>query len=136
MSKSIKTLIFVLCFLCLPLFLSGCGKKTDENKNSAIDTVTGALTGETALKQGQAAEKNLAIAQARELYNIKKAEEADLSAGPCLSNNIIEDWVFDIAHNPRQAIDDQPENQCSAFREGQAHHFVEFDPEGNLIRAE
>jgi hypothetical protein len=62
--------------------------------------------------------------------------EEDLSAGPCLSNNLIPDWVADIAHNPRQAVDDLPANQCSAYREGQAHHFVELDLDGNLIRAQ
>jgi hypothetical protein len=136
MSKKIKALVFVLGIVILASYLSGCGKKTNENQNSALDTLAGALTGETAFKQGQVAEKNLAIAEARNLFSVKKAEEIDMSTGPCLSNKIIEDWVFDIAHNPRQEIDNEPENQCSAYREGKAHHFVEFDPEGNLIRAE
>jgi hypothetical protein len=42
----------------------------------------------------------------------------------------------DIAHYPRLAIDDDPANQCAAYRDGTTHHFVELDPEGNLIRAE
>jgi hypothetical protein len=52
-----------------------------------------------------------------------------LSNGPCLLNTIqdVKDWVCDVAHNPRQIIDDSPNNQCSAFREGKAHHFVEVD---------
>ncbi len=46
------------------------------------------------------------------------------------------DWVCDIAHSPRQSeIDDLPENQCSAYREGRAKHFVEVDMNCNLIRA-
>ena len=135
MSKNIKTLAFILVILSLG-FLSGCGKKTNENQNSALDTLAGGLTGETAVKTGQKAEKDLAIAEARNVFSVKKAEGIDMSSGPCLSNRLIEDWVFDIAHNPRQEIDDQPENQCSVYREGKAHHFVEFDPEGNLMRAE
>lgn len=71
---------------------------------------------------------------AEKLYQEKKAQGLSFSDGPCLSNNIFPDWVVDIAHNPRQPIDDITENQCSAFREGKAHHFIELDPNGNLIR--
>lgn len=71
---------------------------------------------------------------AKELYQEKKAQGLNFSNGPCLSNNLLPDWVVDIAHDPRQPIDDMPENQCTVFREGRAHHFVEFDTNGNLIR--
>ena len=64
---------------------------------------------------------------------------ADLSDGPCLSDNNeqwnIEDWVCDIAHSPRQAIDNEPANQCRAFREGRASHFVELAPDCAFIRS-
>jgi hypothetical protein len=59
----------------------------------------------------------------------------DFSCGPCLSDALMPDWVLDVAHNPRQAMDDLPSNQCPSFREGRAKHFVELDLEGNLIRA-
>jgi hypothetical protein len=71
---------------------------------------------------------------AKKLYLEKKAQGMDFNNGPCLSDNIQTDWVVDIAHNPRQPIDNLPENQCTAFREGKAHHFVELDTNGNLIR--
>jgi len=80
-------------------------------------------------------EKEQAIEKAREIFRQKKAEGVDMSAGPCLSNEIIPGWVLDVAHSPREPIDNQPENQCSAYREGKAKHFVELDPEGNLIKA-
>ena len=37
--------------------------------------------------------------------------------GPCISDgqNGLTDWVVDVAHSPRQAVDDQPANQCTAF---------------------
>jgi hypothetical protein len=44
-------------------------------------------------------------------------------------------WVADMAHDPRQDVDDDPENQCAAYREGKADHFVELDPEGEFIRS-
>jgi len=94
------------------------------------------LTGLGAIETGKKAAKDLAISKAKDLFKQKLAEGLDMSNGPCLSNEIIPDWVVDVAHNPREAIDNQPENQCSAFREGKAHHFVELDPMGNLIRAE
>jgi hypothetical protein len=63
-------------------------------------------------------------------------DKQDLSNGPCIGNPIPEHpgWVCDVAHSPRQAEDDLPENQCSAFREGSANHFVEVDASCNLIK--
>jgi hypothetical protein len=48
----------------------------------------------------------------------------------------LSDWVVDIAHDPRQAVDDQPANQCQSIRDGDTHHFVELTPGGQLIRAQ
>ena len=66
-----------------------------------------------------------------------KAATQDLTNGPCLLNPIQElsDWVCDVAHSPREPVDDLPENQCSAFREGTAKHFVEVDLTCTLIQA-
>ncbi len=63
-----------------------------------------------------------------------KASSQDLAAGPCLNNEIVPDWVCDVAHNPRQAVDNEEKNQCPAFRDGRAHHFVEVDETCKLIR--
>jgi hypothetical protein len=69
---------------------------------------------------------------------ICKSYDKNLSNGPCLSDNnpdwTVNDWVCDVAHSPRQDVDNLPENQCSAFREGKASHFVEVDNNCNLIR--
>lgn len=59
----------------------------------------------------------------------------NLNNGPCLSNEIYADWVCDVAHDPREQIDNIPENQCPVFREGKAHHFVEVDENCDFIRA-
>jgi uncharacterized protein YceK len=60
----------------------------------------------------------------------------DMSNGPCLLNPIkdMPDWVCDVAHSPRQSVDDNPNNQCSAFGEGRANHFVEVNPNCELIK--
>ncbi|MFH0987022.1 MAG: hypothetical protein V1911_03145 [Candidatus Micrarchaeota archaeon] len=58
----------------------------------------------------------------------------DLSAGPCLGNpmEINSSWVCDVAHYPRQDVDDNPTNQCSEYGQ-QASHFVEIDENCELI---
>jgi len=124
-SKNILIIIILLIFI----LSSGCswGKKVTEEASS--------LTGLGAIETGKKAAKDLAISKAKDLFKEKIAEGIDMSNGPCLSNGIIPDWVVDVAHSPREAIDNQPENQCSAYLEGKAHHFVELDLMGNLIRA-
>ena len=59
----------------------------------------------------------------------------DFSNGPCLSNSIQPDWVCDIVHSPREAVDDDPANQCSAYSDRTANHYVELDTDCNLIKA-
>jgi hypothetical protein len=71
-------------------------------------------------------------------YHEAKANGTNLDRGPCIDEQLPElpDWVADIAHEPRQPVDDQPANQCQRFRDGEAHHFVELSPSGHLIRAQ
>ncbi|MCL5958058.1 MAG: hypothetical protein M1358_01870, partial [Chloroflexi bacterium] len=68
--------------------------------------------------QSTPSETDRAIAAAKQLYAEKKKEGMDFSNGLCLSNEVIPDWAVDIAHNPRQPVDDLPQNQCSSYREG------------------
>lgn len=80
-------------------------------------------------------EVEVAINQAKYIYDLRKSQNQDFTLGPCLSDDLMPGWVLDIAHNPRLAVDDLAQNQCSAYKEGRAQHFVELDPDGNLIRA-
>ncbi len=74
------------------------------------------------------------VARAKAAYDQAKASGTDLSVGPCLG--VIEPgWVADVAHDPRQPVDDEPANQCEAYRNGEADHYVELDPDGELIRS-
>ena len=61
-------------------------------------------------------------------------EGQDLSVGPCLldpmPNN---EWVCDIAHKPRQDIDNKRKNQCNAWHNKTAKHFIELTPECEFI---
>jgi hypothetical protein len=83
-------------------------------------------------------EKLGAVDAAREVY-AEEGEGKDLSSGPCLANPLddpYENWVVDVVHSPRQAVDDEAVNQCSAYRDGDAKHFVELDEYGHLVRAQ
>lgn len=79
-----------------------------------------------------------AVDEAQVAFRQLQASGTDLSAGPCIAESLpgLPDWVADIAHDPRQPIDDVPANQCQRYRSGQAHHFVELTPQGELIRAQ
>lgn len=79
-------------------------------------------------------EIDTAVNQAQFLYRQRKEMGEDFSKGPCLSTALMPGWVVDIVHSPRIPADDLPENQCPAYIEGKAPHFVELDLDGNLIR--
>jgi hypothetical protein len=83
-------------------------------------------------------ERDRAIDAAMAAYDDAKASGQDLGVGPCIAEQLpgLDDWIADIAHDPRQEVDDDPANQCRRYREGEASHFVELTPEGELIRAE
>jgi hypothetical protein len=83
-------------------------------------------------------ERDQAVAQAQEVYDQARTSGRNLTAGPCIAESLTDlpDWVVDIAHDPRQDVDDEPANQCRRYRDGEAEHFVELTPDGQLIRAE
>lgn len=64
-------------------------------------------------------------------------DEMDLSQGPCLSGVAdwnVSGWVCDVAHEPRQAVDNKRENQCDEWHSGKAENFVEVTPQCKFIR--
>jgi len=73
-----------------------------------------------------------------ELCRSAQSAQVDLSDGPCLSDigpwNITH-WVCDVAHSPREAVDDLQENQCAAFWNGSAEFFVEVSPDCKFINS-
>lgn len=79
-------------------------------------------------------ERQQAIEAARQAHGKAKAAGQDLEPGPCLGV-VVPNWVADVAHEPRQPVDNLKENQCEQFINREAQHFVELDPQGNLIRA-
>lgn len=73
------------------------------------------------------------VAAAETLFQQMQSQGVAMDNGPCLGE-IADDWVVDVAHSPRQPVDDKAENQCPAFRDGTAHHFIELTTNGDLIR--
>jgi hypothetical protein len=108
---------FLIAAVCGATALSACGGGGDEPSQT---------------------EKSQAVGQAVVALQHAQKSGKDLSSGPCISERLpgLSDWVADVAHDPRQALDDESQNQCQRYRDGEAHHFVELTPSGQLIRAE
>lgn len=101
--------------------------------NAQLTEVGDTIFGKVQLEQKKLVDKNLAIIKCQELCQFELSTgNADFNTGPCLAEEIIPDWSCDIVHVPRQAVDDDPANQCAFFRQGLTHHFVELD--GNCSR--
>jgi hypothetical protein len=83
-------------------------------------------------------EKARAVVGANAAYLKAKSDGVDLGNGPCIADPLpaMLDWSVDVAHKPRQPVDDRPENQCAGYRQGKTHHFVELDPDGQVIRVQ
>jgi hypothetical protein len=83
-------------------------------------------------------DRDKAVDQAQVAFQRAQTSGVDMTPGPCIAENVpgLSDWVVDVAHDPRQDVDDDPANQCQRYRNGDAHHFVELEPNGALIRAE
>ncbi|MEK7096340.1 MAG: hypothetical protein AAB881_00070 [Patescibacteria group bacterium] len=71
------------------------------------------------------------IDDAKNLFKEEKESGADVSSGPCIGK-LNDDWVVDIVHNPREAIDNRPENQCLDYINGDVKHFIELDLDGEV----
>ena len=65
-------------------------------------------------------------------------EGLSMDDGPCLSSGSpaweVENWVCDVAHWPREDVDNLPVNQCPEYG-STAHHFVEVNPGCGFIRS-
>jgi len=119
------TMKTLLPLLALALLLTGCTTiryKTEPPSAAPAPSPT-AENPETL------SEENICISACK----LAKAR-GSIDSGPCLLNPMKNtDWVCDVAHEPRIETDNQQENQCSAYREGKARHFVEVSADCKLI---
>ncbi len=110
MRKKVFTIFISLSLLIFLIFFSGCKPKKEL--------------------------RDIALEECKKICEIAK-KEMELNS-QCLSDIYewkVEDWVCDIAHWPRENIDNLPENQCKDYREGKARHFIELDKNCEFIRA-
>jgi hypothetical protein len=122
-------IILVFCFF----ILAGC--QLLSNVTQPLQQTTDYMSGAVQLEQKKQTDKSLAIVKCQELCQMEFAsDKVDFEAGQCLREEIIPDWSCDIAHSPRQTVDDDPVNQCVYFRTGQTHHFVELDGNCSKIK--
>lgn len=92
------------------------------------------LNGQKPGKPKEVMEEDRAVMSSKALFAQRIKDGWDMSTGPCLTNDLMPGWVADVVHSPRQAIDEIASNQCAAYREKRAKHFVELDTSGNLVR--
>lgn len=121
-------IILLLGIITFAVFKKEAQAPTSQNTPPAVTSTTKSASASSNLTV-----KDDILKNALNLYLEKKREGINMENGPCLGK-LAEDWVLDIAHNPRQPIDNKPQNQCQDFTEGKVHHFIELDPTGKLIR--
>ena len=85
-------------------------------------------------KEASVSTADQATAKARALYKKALSNGTDLSQGPCLTNDLMPDWVVDVVHSPREDVDDLSHNLCQRYVDGFSKHIVELDPSGNVVR--
>src|SRR3954464_7113754 len=98
MSSVAKAVVAAMgCFLALSL--AACGSAGKQ------------VTPSASARRGDAAQA---------IFSQKQAAGEDMSTGPCISESLTDlpDWVADVAHDPREPIDDEPANQCQRYRSG------------------
>ena len=112
--------IWLLLSLVILFLLSGCLQPGSSTPNSNLSLVRASTPTDTCIKACRAA----------------RALGQNLDNGPCLLNPIPDkpQWVCDIAHNPRQAVDDEAANHCSVYIDKKADKFVELTPDCEVIR--
>jgi hypothetical protein len=83
-------------------------------------------------------DRDRAVDEAQVAFRQFQATGQSLDLGPCVSEGLpgLPDWAVDVSHDPRQAVDDEPANQCQSYRASRTHHFVELTTGGQLIRAQ
>lgn len=133
-----KNILFGL--LIIAVVLSGClQNQTSQQDLQSKPEDSLSKPEDSSLKvEGSLSKDEIAAQECKTLCEDALKLKWDLSNGPCLSSATLSwdvaDWVCDVAHSPREAVDDLAENQCEEFGVS-ASHFVELDSECNFIKA-
>lgn len=122
------TAIIVALLLAVPA--AGCGGSDEPRTKTKTVTVSSGESDDDG-SVAKAGARQRAIAGAKAAWQSAVDRKVDLSSGPCLGV-VEDDWVADVAHRPRQPVDDLPRNRCPQYGTT-AHHFVEVDERGRVI---
>lgn len=79
--------------------------------------------------------RRFAVTRAQVLFKERVARGDNLSAGPCLAEDLILNWSADIVHQPRVAADDYDVNRCRNHISGATKHLVEITEDGFIVSA-
>ena len=117
------------------ILLAGCAGQVTKYSSAPQEEASSVLGKGLGTMQAAASGDASAEGACVALCEAELEKGTDLSAGPCLGNPIAgyADWVCDVAHSPRGATDGLPENQCSAYGEGIAKHFIEVGEDCSAI---
>ena len=75
-----------------------------------------------------------AIACAFFIYNNEKVN-GTIFDSQCLGTcDLGGGYAVDIVHSPREDVDNEIENQCESFRNGDVNKFIELDRDGKIVR--
>jgi hypothetical protein len=102
---------FGLCLMAACLLAAGCDNGEGE---AGRDTLAG---------EADARSECLALCE----YAL--ADDVDLSDGPCLSEEVVDNWACDVVHDPREDADDLSTNQCDSVNDGWVDNVVELTPD-------
>lgn len=68
------------------------------------------------------------------LCKLEKSKGTSLIDGPCLSEEIMNNWACDVTHSPKiDILDNNPINQCSLYEKGEIKHIVLVSEKCELI---
>ncbi len=127
MLRKLFFLLVVLAVVGAVLYFAG-----QPDVRRLVDTVIGRFR-QTA--EDEIGNRRFAIIRAEVLFKERVARGDNLSAGPCLAEDLILNWSADIVHEPRVPADDYDVNRCRNHIKGVTKHLVEITEDGLIVSA-
>lgn len=128
MLRKLFFLLLVLAVVGAVLYFAG-----QPDVRRLVDAVTGRFR-QTA--EDEIGNRRFAVTRAQVLLKERVARGDNLSAGPCLAEDLILNWSADIVHNPRIPADNYDVNRCRRYISGVTKHLVEITEDGAIVSAQ
>ena len=127
MLRKLFFLLLVLAVVGAVLYFAG-----QEDVRRVVDAVISRFR-QTAVEE--IGNRRFAVIRAEVLFKERVARGDNLSAGPCLAEDLILNWSADIVHQPRIPADDYDANRCRSYIKGTTKHLVEMTEDGLIVSA-